>query len=53
MNAASDLLKNTDLTVLEIAGMCGYDNGSKFAKVFKDVTGLSPSSYRREHMMQG
>ena len=53
MNAASDLLKNTDLTVLEIAGMCGYDNGSKFAKVFKDVTGLSPSSYRREHLMQG
>ena len=32
--------------VLAIANRFGYDNGSKFAKAFRDVIGVSPSEYR-------
>lgn len=40
------LLRQTDRTVLDIAGQFGYDNGSKFAKAFRDVIGVSPNAYR-------
>ena len=46
MHAAADLLRSTDRTVLDIAGQFGYENGSKFAKAFRDVIGVSPNSYR-------
>ena len=39
-------LRQTDRTVLDIAGQFGYDNGSKFAKAFRDVIGVSPNAYR-------
>ena len=47
MRRAAELLRSTDRSVLEIAGELGYDNGSKFAKAFRDVLGVSPSAYRR------
>ena len=40
------LLRQTDRTVLDIAGQFGYDNGSKFAKAFRDTVGMSPTEYR-------
>ena len=46
MRAAAQTLANTDMTVLEIAGIYGYDNGSKFAKAFRDTFGISPNEYR-------
>ncbi len=46
MQKAASLLTETDQTVLDIAGQCGYDNGSKFAKAFRDVMGCSPREYR-------
>ena len=46
MHAAADLLRTTERTVLDIAGQFGYDNGSKFAKAFRDVIGVPPNSYR-------
>lgn len=46
MHAAAELLRQTDRTVLDIAGQFGYDNGSKFAKAFRDIIGVSPNSYR-------
>ena len=46
MQEAAVLLKETDQTILDIAGQCGYDNGSKFAKAFRDVTGYSPREFR-------
>ena len=45
MRAAAGLLRSTEHTVLEIAGMVGYDNASKFAKAFRDSTGMSPNEY--------
>ncbi len=46
MHAAADLLRQTDRTVLDIAGQFGYENGSKFAKAFRDVIGVSPNCFR-------
>ena len=46
MHRAAALLRETDRTVLDIAGSFGYDNGSKFAKAFRDVIGVSPNAYR-------
>lgn len=47
MEAASRLLSETDESILEIAGKFGYENGSKFARAFRIVKGVSPSEYRR------
>lgn len=46
MHGAARLLRETDRTVLDIAGQFGYDNASKFAKAFRDVIGVSPAAYR-------
>lgn len=50
MLAASHLLKTTDYTVLDIGNRFGYDNGSKFAKAFRDVMGMTPNEYRSQPM---
>lgn len=47
MHAAAIALKNEDATILEIAGRYGYENGSKFAKAFQTVIGMTPSQYRK------
>lgn len=47
MQSAAQMLRNCDDTVLEIAGRYGYENGSKFAKAFKETIGLSPNAYRQ------
>lgn len=47
MLSAARMLRETGLRVLEIAMCHGYDNGSKFAKAFRDVLGVSPNEYRR------
>lgn len=47
MQAAAKLLCETDRSVLDIAGSFGYDNGSKFAKAFRDCCGMSPNEFRR------
>ena len=44
---AASLLKNTDKSVLEIAGIVGYNNGSKFAGAFRRVMNKSPNEYRK------
>lgn len=41
-----DYLRTTDKTILEVAGLCGFNNSSNFNKMFKKVTGLTPSAYR-------
>lgn len=50
MQVAALLLRQTECTVLEIAGKCGYDNGSKFACAFKNVIGMLPNEYRNTHV---
>lgn len=47
MEAAAKLLAETDESILEIAGKIGYENGSKFARAFRDVMGTPPGRYRK------
>lgn len=47
MEKAAQLLKTTDLRVIDVAGSVGYENQGKFAKVFADFYGVSPLEFRR------
>ena len=49
MELAAQKLAQEELSVMEIAGMVGYENCSKFAAAFRGEFGVSPSSYRRQH----
>lgn len=43
---ASDLLKNTGLSVSAVAERCGYESESYFMRQFKQHKGCTPSEYR-------
>ncbi|MFP3089740.1 helix-turn-helix domain-containing protein [Treponema sp. TIM-1] len=43
---AGRLLTETDLSLSEIAGSCGFEDQSWFSKIFKNYTGISPGKYR-------
>jgi AraC-like DNA-binding protein/ligand-binding sensor protein len=43
---ASRMLLETDQTLSEIAGACGFEDQSWFSKIFKSYTGMSPGRYR-------
>ncbi|MCR5082860.1 MAG: AraC family transcriptional regulator [Parasporobacterium sp.] len=45
---AKNLLLNKELSVIDVAGMCGYANASKFSAVFKKNTGMSPMEWRNK-----
>ncbi len=45
---AKHLLRNGNLSVLEVAERCGYQDQSYFTRIFKRHTGLSPTAYRNE-----
>lgn len=46
ISRAMEYLKATDKTVLEISGLCGFNNSANFNKMFKKVTGITPTQYR-------
>lgn len=46
MKKAKELLENTNMKLLEISKMAGYENGNYFSTVFKKYTGMTPSLYR-------
>lgn len=47
---ALNLLLNTTLSVQEVATACGFTCGNYFAKVFKKVLQVSPSTYRKQRL---
>lgn len=47
MEKAAKLLKESDLSICEIAGMVGYDSQSKFSVAFKGYYGVLPKEYRK------
>ena len=49
LNAAVNLLENTDYNIAEIAAMSGYDNPLYFSRIFRKTKGVPPSHYRKTH----
>lgn len=44
---ACGLIKNTDMTITEIAGCCGFNDMNYFSRYFKLRMGTSPTKYRK------
>jgi AraC-like DNA-binding protein len=44
---AKNLLHNNNLTVADVAGECGFENPYYFSRLFKKVTGQTPSDFRK------
>jgi AraC family transcriptional regulator len=44
---AKELLKSSQLAIAEIALQCGFNSQSHLGKSFKEMTGLTPSEYRK------
>lgn len=49
ISKAKDLLKNTNMDILDISGAAGFENQSYFTKIFRKRTGLTPRQYRQEN----
>jgi two-component system, response regulator YesN len=49
IDKAAELLRSHPATISEISGMVGYSDHSYFCKVFRKMTGYSPSQFRRHH----
>lgn len=47
--AAKQLLAQTDQSIGSIVDACGYSDNSNFCRYFRDVTGLTPSQFRKIH----
>ncbi|EET87064.1 transcriptional regulator, AraC family [Clostridium carboxidivorans P7] len=45
---AKEFLLNTNLTILQISQMVGYEHNSSFTKVFKHIEKISPSEFRKK-----
>ena len=50
---AKHLLENQTLSIEEIALSLGYEDAAYFCRVFKKVTAMTPSGYRRHFFKQG
>jgi AraC family transcriptional regulator len=46
---AKQLLRTTQLPIMEIAFQVGCKNHSHFSKLFRKLTGMSPRTYRNQH----
>lgn len=47
LQMASQLLLDTDMSVLDVGMACGFANPSHFSRVFREHTGRTPRDYRR------
>lgn len=48
LKAACGLLKDTDLSITEIASRCGYTDNGYFSRLFQREYGTTPKNYRRQ-----
>ncbi len=51
LQAAAQLLRETDDNILEIASSAGFDNLSYFNRTFKKKYGLTPGQYRNQSIL--
>ena len=50
--AAAEMLKDPDISVINIAYDLGYEDPSNFARAFRRIAGVSPREYRRHYCPQ-
>ena len=48
LNKSTELLKNTDMSITEIAGAVGFGGSSYYAEIFRKWSGISPTEYRKK-----
>lgn len=51
INKACSLLNNTSLSINEISERIGYRSQRQFNRAFRDMTGTTPSEYRKQHKL--
>lgn len=51
VNKAMELMRNTNMSIGEVASMVGYPNQLYFSKVFRKYQGLPPRVWRQEDLM--
>ena len=49
---AVGMLRNEDMTIIEVAQSCGFRNLANFNKAFRKITNMSPSGYRASKRKQ-
>ena len=47
ISKAKDLLRNTNIDIVDISGASGFENQSYFTKIFRKRTGQTPRQYRQ------
>jgi transcriptional regulator GlxA family with amidase domain len=47
VNKLKEMLEDSSLSVTQAFAACGMDYNGNSARVFKDITGVSPSEYRK------
>ena len=47
IECAKDLMERAEYSVAEFSELLGYNDPSYFCRVFKKVTGMNPTDYRR------
>jgi PAS domain S-box-containing protein len=45
---ASEMLRNGDASIIEVANACGFSDQSAFTRAFRGATGLTPTQFRKE-----
>ncbi len=53
LQKACDLIRNTDLTIAEIAYETGFTSPAYFSRLFAKTYGLPPSEYRKTEIPKG
>ncbi len=46
IDRSKSLLLEENLSIIEIANLCGFEDQSYFTKVFKNIVGITPKKYR-------
>ena len=44
---AAELLRDTQISLVEICEICGFSDSNYFSRVFKKTYGMPPSQFRR------
>ena len=44
---ATGLLRNSSLSVQQVAEQCGFADGNYFTRIFRKIQGITPNEYRK------